>query len=1099
MNWIDKIISADNLYWAWSKTQRMSTYGDSWVDFRELSRFEGNLNYELETIANEIREKRYRIAPLRPILYPKNQSNSKEKELRQWFSISVKDQVTWIAFVNIVGPFLDYEIPPWCYSYRLYRPAWYEIDDNGKKSALNVGWYRNTSGHLYRRFQQSWPLYRRQIYLTTRTMTKKKYRKYIELNEADQRILQREEQLTDERMKLQYLANAYWKSKVDKIFWVGIDLKKFYPNISLESIYENLKQFLSDKWTQDIADLTKALLTFPLDFSGFEERELNFIFTEKERKSLNYQSNENVFQGLPTGLFVSGFLSNVAMLPIDIEVNGISQQYQIAHFRYVDDHTILAPTFDKLVKWIEFYKTLLNKYQPNVEINENKFEPKEVGQYLLRSADLTETEIENLKNKAAESSNLDPRFPTPLMTKTLALVSAINDVEFELLDEKEQEQLLESLEHLLLVKIPDQELRVDTRISFAASKIARLAPIRFPHYSATELYELSHKIQQLEQDKKEHQKRRANLRKSSKDFATVSKLIVTLDSELAKLKNKAKVLREQNKNEEKKEQRRTFSLLLKTLEDYPEKLRIWTRIIEFCRYTGFSDLDPIFNKLEQLENEGEDEFSYYRSFILEALTKQIYSCLKNIIDDSILTQHKVASVQFLDSLLSSKKLQSFYSKKDKKYYECASRQVFECAIGTTSLVLKHANRNTYFIFEDSAKNIISATSKYSFLDFKSCSKWGKLSTKYDLSVWAWYADQSISRPTQVVPSVVWAKIAPKLKLNFILSWAMLKKYPQNLWRMGHLFSCLSGENNTFIEVDDEGLLYEYYRGLDSDKKIVLQKCKSSIFTKFPNIIKAKADKYIDLYDWVDFLIKQKQENKNLFDPRLSEWTAIKIAAKICGIYTKNISHMSKRFAINPGNYLLPISWISNDDNEIMSWDKWSKKMDEKLILVETPIIDSRYTPIFLNKDEDDKQFAPIRGIGLLLLGLVLHQYILPEAWNPKGHSRAWSYIVKKLLHDAACSSWTGLILEACLLPRSRENLKIESLQKEIFGTILPDDMSGDPPQIASIDDLEGQLTDIFKKLKDYQISVQNNLPRQLTPVSVGQLTRNAWPTDNEED
>jgi hypothetical protein len=34
-----------------------------------------------------------------------------------------------MAFVNIVGPLIDYQMPAWSYGHRLYRAAWYEVEE----------------------------------------------------------------------------------------------------------------------------------------------------------------------------------------------------------------------------------------------------------------------------------------------------------------------------------------------------------------------------------------------------------------------------------------------------------------------------------------------------------------------------------------------------------------------------------------------------------------------------------------------------------------------------------------------------------------------------------------------------------------------------------------------------------------------------------------------------------------------------------------------------------------------------------------------------------------------------------------------------------
>jgi len=1079
-DWIGNISSADNLFWAWSKAKQMFDFGDSWVDARELSRFEGNLNNELESIARDIKQNKYVMSSLRPILYPKKLKSPHEKELRQWFYVSVRDQVSWIAFINIVGPFLDYCMPSWAYSYRLYRPVWYKERPTGEGAYLKAGWYRNTSRYLYRKFNQSWPLYRRQIYLTAREITKVKYHKYSELTEGDRRVEERESLLSDEKLKLSYLTDGYWDRKYDSVYWASIDLKKFFPSVDLNSIKVNMKKYLADKWSTDLENLTDSLLRFPLDFSGFDKDELSLIFTKRERDEFKYSSNNNRLKGLPTGLFVSGFLSNVAMLEIDKEVSDLSKEYQVAHFRYVDDHTIISPNFDKLVDWIRIYKELLAKHQENVIIHEGKFEPAKLREYVFPANDVERENVEECRVEAKKNSYLDPKFPAPLMTKTLALVSAINDVEFELLDEEEQGRILEHLEHLLLVNIPNHELRVDTRISFAASKISRLAPIRFPHYNAREIYELSHLIQQKEEKLKIVSKDLKEYVQGSVKLKVAKRTADVLRKELIDLKREVVELRKKTRKEELQEKRRTFSLLLKTVQDYPEKLRVWVRLIDFCRTTAFADISPLFKKLKELKKECVESYYFYRGFVLEAFSKQIYLCLKCILDEDGLVSHKEASISFLLNVIKSIDLNNLYSERNNKYYESSAKQLLECSIGVALLVLQHNKKDYEYTYEIRMKGILERAKKYQYLNFKAPSKWMLSKSDYDISVWAWVADQAITFPVQYEPSIVWLACAKKLKPADELTWSFLKKYPQCLPKLRRVHSFLENKELKLVESGDGGFVYEYMRASSSVQKEKL----SNIFGA---VVDQKIDGYIDFYDWIDFLNKLK--NKNAFDPRLSEWTAVSVVIKICSLY--NIFKITEKEKISFCNYLMPIKWIDPSFETNLSWETWKNTMKDEIKLIEKPITDSRYTPIFLNEDENDKQFAPIRGLGVVLLVLLTHNYSLPSSWNPKGHSRMWGYLMKRRLQDTSCSSWTGIILEACLLPRSRENASIV-WQREIFDEYDPSDMDGDPPLISNIDDLKGKLKIIQKKLSEHQLSVQNNLPRQLTPVSVTQLQRNIW-------
>jgi hypothetical protein len=169
---IDKITDRDNLLWAWGKAKNAYQIGDIWFDEIDLATFESNLNSELNLIKEEILSRCYNISQIKPIPYPKgfDEINGKPRT-RQTFWINVRDQVVWLAVINIIGPELDWQMPSWSYGHRLYLSIWYNEIENGKHE-LKFGWYRNSSGKIYRKWSQSWPLFRRHISLTTKIMSR---------------------------------------------------------------------------------------------------------------------------------------------------------------------------------------------------------------------------------------------------------------------------------------------------------------------------------------------------------------------------------------------------------------------------------------------------------------------------------------------------------------------------------------------------------------------------------------------------------------------------------------------------------------------------------------------------------------------------------------------------------------------------------------------------------------------------------------------------------------------------------------------------------------------------------------------------------------
>ena len=151
----ERLLLPENLNYAWKKAQRLYSRFDGYTNHAELADFELNLEQRLSKIQKRFEKNSWRTRYLRPLPRPKKIQNNIAVN-RQYYHLAVEDQVAWIAVVNALGPEFDKQMPTWSYGNRLYRPAWYEEDENSQ-SRLEIGPYRHARGHLYRRFKHSWP------------------------------------------------------------------------------------------------------------------------------------------------------------------------------------------------------------------------------------------------------------------------------------------------------------------------------------------------------------------------------------------------------------------------------------------------------------------------------------------------------------------------------------------------------------------------------------------------------------------------------------------------------------------------------------------------------------------------------------------------------------------------------------------------------------------------------------------------------------------------------------------------------------------------------------------------------------------------------
>jgi hypothetical protein len=175
-NYLELISDLENLYWAWEKLKEAYKDGaDIWVNQFDVAAFECNLDNNLKNISEEIINNSYTLKPIYPIAYPKSKGENGEIRTRPTFYVNVRDQLTWIAVINIIGAEYDYQMPFWSFGHRLFISTWIEDSGNSSFGILKHGWYRNTTKRLYRNWRQSWPRFRRHISLTIKAMSGELY------------------------------------------------------------------------------------------------------------------------------------------------------------------------------------------------------------------------------------------------------------------------------------------------------------------------------------------------------------------------------------------------------------------------------------------------------------------------------------------------------------------------------------------------------------------------------------------------------------------------------------------------------------------------------------------------------------------------------------------------------------------------------------------------------------------------------------------------------------------------------------------------------------------------------------------------------------
>lgn len=444
----ETICSRENLILAWRRVENSYHHGDVWFDELELSAYKFNLLNNIEKLSEKMKTGTYQMRPIKPAPYPKGkkvvkddgENEHEELRVRQSFCIHVEDQIVWMAVYGVLGPYFEEDMPAWSYGNRLFLNTW--KDENGHW--IN-GVYRTTSKLFYRKWQQGWPLYR---HMLAACIKRKAFPGKKDEEICDDSVLEsiaENEAQMNKAFKLPYLEKDYFPKEGyhPKLFYMAIDLEKFYPSVKMDRI----KTILLNSFpihNPNFTALINAITKFDVTYDGF----VGQPFSDDELAEMDLYKDV-VFDGLPTGLLVAGALANLYLLEIDLKVAERlrkDDKHHILHFRYVDDHLFLSEDKEKLIEWKDWYIQELNKIGLNVNAAKTDTKPIE----------------------------LDSHYPTPLLTQTLHKISEIAKMPLDLLSSNEFSMVFSDLQMLLVTDFPEQEIKKGTRTSFACTMLSRL-------------------------------------------------------------------------------------------------------------------------------------------------------------------------------------------------------------------------------------------------------------------------------------------------------------------------------------------------------------------------------------------------------------------------------------------------------------------------------------------------------------------------------------------------------------------------------------------------------------------------------------------------
>lgn len=431
-------------------------------------------------------------------------------------------------------------------------------------------------------------------------------------------------------------------------------MEKFYQYATMQEISGIICDYYSDD--ADFCRLIEVLSDFKVDTLNYSQKELEKIQLDKP------------FLGLPTGLAVAGFLANVFLLDIDKEIKAkLERNKNVIHFRYVDDHVFVSTSPIELYNWIKEYNELIKK--KGVRINFAKLEPKELSKDIFEQ-DLSDKEIEGKMKKAS----LDPFYPSPLMTETLQKVSELSGLNLDLLSDKEFDMVFKDLQMLMVADIPEQEIKKNTRVSFACSMLTRMVAdwdcdlekvyeLRKQWIERVKVYEknLSDKERKEQAQKIVSMYQLAFSNGTTDNFDELIAQIKDLHLDLSPITDLKDVLNNgYNKSNLKRE--KIYRLLTKAIMEIPDKSKIWLRAFDYCTYNIPEKIIDLYKLLRHIEKEKDLHpigCEYLYAMLHLRMAHNLVKAISRLLEDHYITPtQKRNDRSFIESVLKIKPKES---------------------------------------------------------------------------------------------------------------------------------------------------------------------------------------------------------------------------------------------------------------------------------------------------------------------------------------------------------------------------------------------------------------------------------------------------------
>ena len=1033
----------DNLMLAWRKIENLFVPGDIWFDSLRLDAFKYRLKDNLELISNQLETGSYQLHELRPVPFPKKKgADDSVPPIRQSFIIDVADQLVWVAVCNVIGSRLDTRMPAWSYGNRLYLYWWKDATDKWQ-----IGNYRNSTPTLYRNWNQSWPQMKRRI-----TVSLKKMSFTGELDEEEEKVLEQEQETTLNYARLKYLTPGYFDqfkgNPTDTLYWMGLDLTKFYPHISIGKTKDIIIRELNAAVDKAFVSLLGSLCSFVTDISDYEGR-------EDDLKLMGFDDLEVAsFEGLPTGLLVAGFLANVFMLDIDRQVDAyLDQHHDVIHFRYVDDHVIIGRTPEATKQWVETYLKWLQ--ENGLEINEGKAEPKDV---LKRVDDVLRVDLQTLKDKGA----VDSFYPTPLMTQTFQKVSMLSKEKLPLLSGAEFNLVFKDLQTMLVTDIPETEIKKATRISFACTMLSRM--MRDGQVDYHEVYvtrrQLYDKFSEIDNTRSKTKQTELKKWLFRDDFILSKEEMAQLKPDELNDFNHLQSLIEDGGKKTESLAKNIFGLLMRSLNEVPDKVKIWVRAFLFAVNHYPEGINFLRVQLGKIEKHGALHHLsvLYLESILEFLSAE---AILDIIGHLFLNDYSTAKERKRDERALELLVLLHYSDEGFRFKRVSSLAMMK----SQEVYQKHCTQ----LGMKPLETLVAPDGMFRYDD----------GLALDSSFWEIWKLESIDLEDGNNAAIV-KRVVEATNVN-----------ADSAYLEGYLYKVLS-LLSTFNSSDSDLLPNIEYRNIHTPElqyAIRMFDSKGQLF-KPEHLECLKHTGWVSLYDWIvktNMEMNRLQKKENAISRRelmnkvqYHELFSVKLMLEIVKTVNEAIGQETGSWTtrrLHPMNIYMKKEALNNPE--------WSLAREDTGIEVALFDDDLHGAEAFYEMRSTAPIDLPINftvcySLGLNFLHLLTRKTYFPWIMNNPNYGYEWRRELNRILNKGAVTSLNYKIVEACLSLWNRESV---FLRRALEPGMFQEDKS-QSIEIFGIGDLEEWLMRSLQQMRDNLISVPDNQYRQLIEITV---------------